>query len=208
MRRLSLFVCILLLSACAEIRSCNTTCALWDGKSLNHWQLILTDSRDVDRAVRIHDGVLTLAGGPIKGYLRSDKKYQNFKLTVDWRWTEEVGNGGILVQVDNNKAIWPKAMQAQLKYEHLGDIIAMEGIKAESLEALPQHTLPTSRDLSAPVGTWTQTQVIMQNGDMRVVVNGQLVNQVSGLNTAAGYLGLQLEGVAIDYRSIVIEQLL
>lgn len=59
-------------------------------------------------------------------------------------------------------------------------------------------------DIESPVGEWTKLECIADGDKLTINVNGQTVNQVSGVAPAAGRILLQTEGSEIYFRNVVI----
>ena len=56
------------------------------GDSLDGWNVFLVDSKIKKQDVwNVKDGVLVCKGEPL-GYLYTKQQFQNFKLTLQWRW--------------------------------------------------------------------------------------------------------------------------
>lgn len=136
---------------------------LFNGKDLTGWTAFLgkaeanADGRmTVSDNYRVKDGILHIAGMPL-GYLRTEKKYTNFELWVDWRWPRPnvshedamkgipPNNSGILLRVGSPDRLWPMAYEAELSeyraasYRDLSDVgdIAILGYDKASFKSEP-----------------------------------------------------------------------
>ena len=200
------------LTACAAV---NTGLAngsskkiLLDDSISQGWVFVSDDSAlKLEDVWHVEDGVLHVAGKP-KGYLRTNALFSDYRLHLEWRWNAEAGNGGILLHMQPGDKVWPRCFQAQLKDEHAGDLIAMEGADAYETASQPKHTLPhVSESSEQSVGEWNAFEIVAKDSHLEFYVNGILQNKATELNYVAGPIGLQLEGQAIDYRNIYIEYL-
>ena len=59
------------------------------------------------------------------GYIRTKDEYENYRLTLEWRWPEggTPGNNGVLIHTTTPKelGVWPKSLEVQLAHENAGD---------------------------------------------------------------------------------------
>ena len=65
----------------------------------------------------IKDGVLRCTGQPA-GYLITKRNdFENYVLTLQWRWPGKGGNNGVLVHVTTpgELDVWPKCFEVQLQ---------------------------------------------------------------------------------------------
>ena len=58
-----------------------------------------------------------------------------------------------------------------------------------------------------PFGTWERYEVTSQNGVVKVVLNGKLVNEGSGAFPESGNICLQSEGWPVFYRRVEVKEL-
>ena len=78
---------------------------LFNGHDLTGWTAVLAEENIKPEQVwSVADGVLRCTGVPA-GYLRTDAEYENYVLTVDWRWPGEGGNNGVLVHTGEPGAL-------------------------------------------------------------------------------------------------------
>ena len=194
---------------------------LFDGKGLDGWSHVLVE-KDVriEDVWSVKDGVLICKGEPL-GYLVTKKSYQDFKLVFEWRWAPggEPGNSGVLLRIAGEPVgFMPKCVEAQLKSGSAGDIWAFFGAKVDG-EAARIQEVKGHKDLGdfkgvgkikaaekAP-GEWNQYEITVQGGRMKLKVNGEPVNEASGLDVVAGPIGFQSEGGEIHFRGIELTEL-
>ncbi len=148
------------------------------------------------------DDVMHCKGSP-KGYIRTEKMYENYVLQLDWRWPNEPGNSGILLGIAGEDAIWPACLEAQLQHESAGDFW---NIGEFSLDAAPDRIngkhIQKSRMSEYAVGEWNSYEIIVDHGTVRLFVNGSLVNEATNVDIPKGYIGLQSEGAPIEFRNM------
>lgn len=185
-----------------------------DGKDFSAWQLVMADeSVPVDQLVAIQDGILTLYGnGHPKGIIRTKEVYANYELSLEWRWPNKPGNGGLMLHCDPEvtTAAWPKCLEVQLMHNKAGNFRK----NGETIEVEPERTNNKPfiqrliTDAEKPVGEWNALRVIADGDSVVVYLNGQLVNQGEHATASSGFIALQLELADIQFRSIALKQLL
>src|SRR5436190_14887057 len=60
---------------------------LFNGKDLSGWTFFMRDNADPAKTWSVADGVIRCAGKPT-GYLRTEKDYRDYKLTIEWRFVK------------------------------------------------------------------------------------------------------------------------
>lgn len=167
----------------------------------------------------VKDGVLVCKGQP-NGYLFTKEAYQDFTLTFEWRWPEgkEPGNSGVLLRIAGEpKGFMPKCVEAQLKNGSAGDIWAFFGAKVQG-DASRVVEVKAHKDLQdfngvkklkvleKPAGEWNKYEIKVSGGDLELKINGELVNQASGLDVLSGPIGFQSEGAEIHFRKMAVKR--
>jgi len=188
--------------------------ALFNGVDLDNWT-IYTGEADVDPSdlFRVKDGVIQVAGTP-NGYIRTMDSYSNYELHVEWRWTEEPVNSGVLLHVQGEDMIWPHAIECQLKHERAGDVVLIgkgAGITVEDSTYLVESEenrfliIPRMEDSSEnPAGEWNRYDIRSVDGNLEVKVNGVLQNRGSGMTPTEGNIVLQSEGAPMQFRDLYL----
>jgi hypothetical protein len=188
--------------------------SLFNGKDFSGWTYYLSDeSLKLADVWSIKDGVIVCKGRP-PGYLRTEKDYENYVLTLEWRWPEgtEKGNSGVLVHSSTPKAIgvWPKSIEAQLALGNAGDIwvigTTIEIPNAEQRVAGRRH-LNLTDNSEKPVGQWNTYEVTAKGDELILKVNGDLVNHARKCSETKGAICLQSEGAEVHFRNIKLRTL-
>ena len=145
------------------------------------------------------DAVLMCTGEP-HGYLRTEKKYQNFEFTMEWRFPNDAnGNSGVLIHTGHEDKIWPSSIQVQLHGATTGSIFPLgSAMSANNLQV---------RDLSLTPQKWNKLGIKSQSGRITVSVNDRLLGEITGCTPTAGSISLQSEGAEIHFRKIQIREL-
>lgn len=183
---------------------------LFNGKDLTGWKPFLDPKSTAkpEEVWSVKEGVLICKGKP-SGYLITDKDYENYVLTLEWRWEGKGGNSGVLLHMTGPDKIWPKSAEAQLYADHAGDFWLIDGFKlavdaARQDPKTPRHyfRLKTDRPVEKPVGEWNKYEITCKGDTITLKVNDQLVNEGKNAETAKGKIVLQSEGTEIHFRNI------
>lgn len=191
--------------------------ALFDGMSLDGWSRVLAEGAPAAEEVWMFKGGLIVGTGERAGYLRNDAPFQNFELIVDWTWVtedeEEVpeGDAGILLRIaaDANKTT-PKCIEVDLQPGSEGNIWAYRGaslsgdsdiLSMDSDDEGLANAVGLERTANAQLrgGESNRCEIILQDGNLEVKINGEVVNQASGLDVVSGQVGLQAAGSGIQF---------
>jgi len=190
---------------------------LFDGASLDGWAHYVAE-RDVplEAVWSVQDGLLVGVGEPL-GYLHTKAEYTSFELVVEWRWAPgtKPGNSGVLMRIGGEPKPIPRAYEAQLKSGEAGDLYGFWGRPLsgdpERVHSTEDHELLGDmsgvRRISGnenPPGEWNRYEIRFDGPELRVQVNGELVNEASGAEVVAGQMGFQSEGGEIHFRKIEI----
>lgn len=178
---------------------------LFNGKDLDNWAHFLNDNGRKEDAWSVSDGVLVCKGVPA-GYLRTTEDYTNYVLRLEWRWNPETGkagNSGVLLRVQGPDKVWPRSVEAQLQSGSAGDFwnigeFRMQTDPARTKGRNTRHTHPAE----LPVGEWNEYEIIVNGGEITLIVNGEVLNRGTGAEVVAGAIALQSEGTPIQFRNI------
>lgn len=199
--------------------SCSTdnTIKLFNGEDLGNWNVFVS-SPDVEPAdlFWVKDGVIHTAGIP-NGYIRTKETYSNFKLHVEWRWTEKPTNSGVLIHVQGKEMIWPLCIECQLMNEKAGDIVCIgkgSGITIKDSTYLvkseenrfiivPKFEEPSE---NSP-GEWNSYDITSLDGNIEVIVNGVLQHIGTDMTLTEGNIALQSEGSPMEFKNIYLQPL-
>lgn len=181
---------------------------LFNGKNLNNWVFHLRDaSADPAKVFTIKDGVINIGGDPF-GYMRTKKKYSDYKLHVEWRWPLEATNSGVFVHAQPPDTIWLKCIECQLSAGNAGDFVCMNGADInERTNKSSRVVRKMSPSNEKPVGQWNTMEVTCSGNTIEVYVNGTMQNKATGSNISSGHICLQSEGKDIQFRNVYITKL-
>lgn len=182
---------------------------LFNGRDFAGWVLETTPAAPLAAVFAMRaDGVIASAGKPA-GFLATTASYRNYTLHLEWRWSEQAGNGGVLLHISPGPRdrVWPLSIQVQTKHGSAGDLLPMAGARfAEDLTSAAGAAVPlkahVAPDSELPPGQWNSCDIVARDGAVEVRINGVLQNRASGLQPAAGRIGLQLEGAPYELRRV------
>lgn len=166
--------------------------SLFDGKSLDGWQLM----NGAEFAVK--DGIIQHRGG--LGWLRSEKQYSDFALRLEFRFLQPKQDGGVFVRTGLEGERWPDQ-----RYE-----VQIENTERMAKVFRAPYELDIERTQKAlkPDGEWNAYEITLAGPKLEVRLNGELVTTSHDLTQhSRGYIGLQGENGAHDYRNIRIKEL-
>jgi hypothetical protein len=188
--------------------------ALFDGTSLDAWDYHLVDPNVKKEDVwSIDERVLVCKGEPL-GYLATKQDFQNFKLTLQWRWAPGKEPGKLRAAAEPI-GFMPKCAEAQLRHGSAGDIWGFRGFKVEgpadrAREVKNHEALGDFKGVAAmkraekEPGEWNTYEITFQDDKLTVSINGELVNEATGCDVVRGKIGLQSEGGEIHFRRVRI----
>ncbi len=184
---------------------------LFNGRDFTGWRFFMQGGADPAKTWSVENGLIHCSGKPT-GFLRTEKSYKDYELTVEWRFVRiapKQDNSGILVHMQPQDKIWPPCVQVQGKSGRQGDVFLMAGAEAtehlgkDANTALPFH----GESHEKPVGEWNLIRVICKGDAVKVFVNGVESNAISGCTVTSGGIGIQSEGGELEIRRIAIDKL-
>lgn len=188
--------------------------ALFNGKDFADWTYHLADPQvEMGEVWSVVDGALVCRGKPA-GYLRTKEDFQNYRLTLQWRWKPggAGGNSGVLVHTSTPGAIgvWPKSLEVQLAHQNAGDfwVIGTDlDVPDETSRNQGRRYLNLSDGDEKPIGEWNTMEITCRGDEVLVKVNGKLVNHATNVNQTKGAICLQSEGTEVHFRNIELTPL-
>ena len=191
---------------------------LFNGKDLTGWRVFLDPKKKADPKdiFTVKDGVIHCEGS-VNGYLITDKEYGDYVLKVSWRWGDKVHvkygrNSGVFVHVVGEDKIWPKAIEAQLMSGSAGDFWLVGDFKLDvdpkrQDPKVSRHYFRTAKDVEKKVGEWNQYEITCKGDAIKLVINGQPVNEGTGAEVTRGKILLQSEGAEIEFKDVMLKSL-
>jgi hypothetical protein len=148
---------------------------------------------------------LICAGDGGHEWLRYDQELGDFVLQVDFRYTprgpeERRYNSGIGVRLSKYGELWVQA-QAGLSGYLFGTNFTDGAIKSFNLS----KDVKTNR--VKPAGEWNHYEIRVQGDRITLSINGEVVNELSGVGLRRGYIALEAEGFEITFRNLKLTPL-
>jgi hypothetical protein len=108
--------------------------------------------------------------------------------------------------------IWPKGIEAQLMAGRAGDFWLVDGAKLEIDSArkdpkVSRHYFRLKDHVEKPVGQWNKYEITCKKDAIKLVINGELVNEGTNCDLTKGKILLQSEGAPIEFRNITLKPL-
>jgi hypothetical protein len=158
-------------------------------------------------------------GEPL-GVLFTTTEFTSFRLIVEYRWPprRQPGNSGILTRINGPARALPRCAEVQLQHGNAGDVLGLQGmaVTVGQPRFFEVKAHPVAGDIAGvkklmdaekPAGEWNRVEVLARGGRYTVWVNGQLVNEATGVEISAGPVGLQSEGGEIQFRRATLTSL-
>ncbi len=195
--------------------------ALFNGRDLTGWHIDVP-AMDKDPAVPspfiVREGHLVSLAKP-NGHIITDAVYENYRLTVEYRFPAKPGNCGVLVHASTPRALYgmfPKSIECQLMHENAGDFWCIaQDITVPDMEARrgPRENwgvdgkkarrIPNLTDgAEKPPGEWNTMVIECLADKIKVWVNGVLVNYGYDSQAGRGQIALQAEGSEVEFRKV------
>lgn len=184
---------------------------LFNGRDFSGWTFFMKDSADPKQTWNITNGVIHCTGKPV-GYLRTKQAYSNYAVTVVWRFVKvapRADNTGVLVHIQSPDKVWPMCIQNQGKSGRQGDLFLMAGAEAKEHKGVDPNTPVPMRGPSNenPVGEWNTNVTVCAGDNVKALINGKRMNEITGCTVSSGFIGIQSEGGDIEIRRIYLEPL-
>ena len=195
--------------------------SLFNGEDLTGWHVdipALDNSPDGKSAFIVRDGKLVSLGTP-RGHLITDEKYENYRLEVEYRFAGKPGNCGLLVHASTPRALYkmfPKSIEVQMNHQHAGDfwciveditvpnVVERRGHKQKwgVTEGKARRILNLTDGSEKPLGEWNEMTIECVGDEVKVWVNGDLVNHGSECTASKGQIAIQAEGAEVEFRKL------
>lgn len=199
---------------------------LFNGKNLDGWHVDVPEMDDNPDAIDpfiVREGMLVSLGTP-GGHLITDKVYKNYRLEVEYRFAGKPGNCGVLVHASTPRALYkmfPKSMEVQMMHKNAGDFwCIVEDIKVPDMEerrgkpeewgiteGKKRRILNLTDKSENKVGEWNRMVVECLDREVKVWVNGDLVNHGYECTANEGQIAVQAEGSEVEFRKLELSNI-
>jgi hypothetical protein len=226
MRTLLTSLLLTLVAACSSTGSGSKPIELFNGENLVGWHEDIP-AADGDPGVAAsfvaRDGLLVSLGIP-EGHLITNASYHDYRLLIEYRWPGEPGNCGVLVHASKPRRLYgmfPQSIECQMHVGNAGDFWCIgEDISVENMEARrgPKEKWGVDGDKARrirnltdgsekPNGEWNQMLIECKGREIKVWVNGELVNHGFDCSADRGQIALQAEGAECEFRRVELTRL-
>lgn len=205
------------------VSSCSSkeTTSLFNGKDLTGWHIDVPMMDSIPEAINpfiVRNGMLVSLGTP-QGHIITDKEYKDYRLDVEYRFAGEPGNCGVLVFASTPRALYkmfPKSIEVQMMHENAGDFwVIVQDIEVDNMverrgpkeewgitEGKKRRILNLTDDSEKPLGEWNHMKIECLKNEIKVWVNGDLVNYGYNATADNGQIALQAEGSEVEFRKV------
>jgi len=195
--------------------------SLFNGKDLSGWYVFIrhadkSDPRADPKGVfKVEDGVIHVSGEEF-GCLTTDKEFENYRLTVEFKWGEKkwpprdkaVRDSGILLHCVGPDKVWTKSIECQIQEHDCGDFYPVGGTSIEvDGKVYPKGRAVKKTDAEKPTGEWNTVEVVCDGDKITNIVNGVVVNEGIHASEVKGKILLQSEGAEVFYRKVELRPL-
>ena len=199
------------------------TIKLFNGKDLRGWHAdvpAMDDNPAQKSPFIVRENKLVSLGTP-NGHLITDSVFQDYRLSVEYRFAGVPGNCGVLVHASTPRALYkmfPKSLEVQMMHENAGDFwCIVEDITVPEMEkrrgpkenwgiieGKERRVINLTDGSEKPVGEWNTMVIECVGREIKVWLNGQLVNHGFNCTAEKGNIAVQAEGSEVEFRSIVL----
>jgi hypothetical protein len=209
-------------------RGAEATVKLFNGKDLSGWHADVPaadGNAGVPPSFAVRDGLLVSLGKP-EGHLLTDQEYENYRLTVEYRFPKEAGNCGVLVHASKPRALYemfPQSIEMQMHSGNAGDFWCIgENIEVPDMDKRrprregqqfgggpsdARRILNLTDDSEKPLGEWNTMVIECRGDEIKVWVNDELVNHGTNCTASKGKIAIQAEGTEVAFRKVELQTL-
>mgnify|MGYP001616263512 CR=1 FL=1 len=165
--------------------------SMFNGKDYSGWRFgTAAGIFEAPKNWSVADGLLKLSGGG-SPHLASQWDYEDFDVRFSWKAHKKGYNSGFFVR--SGRAV--NANQINLAQSDCGHLMG----SVPGGKKVPE--------LQNPPGEWNEWRVLVKGDKLTFWCNDKQAWEVTGFKPARGYLGLQAEGHAIDFKNLRIKEL-
>lgn len=221
-------ICVVIFSGLYECNGSETppepsgaVVKLFDGQTLDGWKADVPKADknpDIAPSFVVRDGKLVSMGNP-RGHLITNDDYRDYRLDVEYRFTGKPGNCGVLIHSSTPRALsgmFPQSIEVQMQSGHAGDFwVIKEDIEVPDMVARrgpkekwgkgrgkKRRILNLTEKSEKPLGEWNHMIIVCNKREVKVWVNGDLVNHGFNCTTDHGKIALQAEGTEVEFRRV------
>ena len=214
---------LFLLLNCLFLSSNAQEISLFNGKDLGGWHVDVP-AIDKDPQLRnpfiVRENLLVSLGEP-QGHLITDAIYQNYRVEVQYRFAGKPGNCGLLLHASTPRSLYgmfPKSIESQMMHTNAGDFwCIVENIEVHDMEkrrgpkenwgiteGKERRVKNLTDNSEKPLGEWNTMVVECLKDEIKVWVNGDMVNHGFHCTAQKGQIALQAEGAEVEFRKVAL----
>jgi hypothetical protein len=134
-------------------------------------------------------------------WLRYDREIGDFEFQVDWRFTPRTSGetrypSGIGVRMSRYGEIWHQAQTGPTGGYLFGTTLTDGLFRNFNLSK------EMKENRVKPAGEWNHYEIRAVGDRITLAVNGEVVNELTGVGVRRGYIGLEAEGYEIAFRNM------
>lgn len=207
-----------------DVRAAAKATPLFNGRNFDGWYVFVPGeggrNKDSLGIFKIEDGGVIHVSGQKFAYLSTEKDYENYKLTVEFKWGEKKWpprenakrDAGILYHCVGQDKVWMESLEFQIQEGDCGDMWLTAGAGGKPALTVKGQRYMGGRvvkfsDHEKPNGEWNKTEVICKGSSIQHYINGHLNLEGSDASLTRGKINLQSEGAELYYRNITLEPL-
>ncbi|MEY3541756.1 MAG: hypothetical protein RLZZ204_568 [Bacteroidota bacterium] len=202
--------------------------SLFDGKTKKGWHIYRGEA--TGESWQVENGLLTFTpvnkpGVKTGGDLTTDEEYENYHLSVEWKISEG-GNSGIIFGVKED-SMFKKSYLTGMEMQVLDNSKHADAKIIKHRAGDLYDLISCSKETVKPAGEWNHAEVIYNNNNLQLILNGETVvstvvgdenwnklvagskfKTMKGFGTfRKGRIVLQDHGDKVWYRDIKIKEL-
>ena len=177
-----------LLSWAADTEPPREWLVIFNGRDLSGWQSMN------EAHFQATNGMIHLSRG--MGWLRTEREYTNFIFEAEWRAVHTNYNSGFFLRAGLTGKPFPTDVwQVNLKDVALGSLL------------IGSKTVVPAVTPKLPINEWCTFRMEARGHKLTLDINGQRAWEYNEFNPEHGFLGLQAEGHAFDFRNLRVQEL-
>lgn len=194
---------------------------LFNGTDLSGWHIDVPemDTNSLAKSPFVVRNGMLVSLATAEGHIITDSVFENYELTVEYRYPAKAGNCGVLVHASTPRALYgmfPKSLEVQLESGNAGDFWCIaEDIEVPDMEkrrgpkdqwgstdGKKRRILNLTDSSEKPLGLWNTMRIRCVADSIKVWVNDELVNEGYNCTARKGQVALQAEGTEVEFRRV------
>lgn len=164
------------------------------------WE-VLFNGKDLTGWAPVHEVSFVVTNGNLRlvtgmGWLRTEKEYKDFVFEGEWMAFSSGYDSGLFLRAGIEGKPWPKdGWQVNLSSSALGALV--KGYK----------TIVPAETPRKPLNQWVKFRIEVRGNKVTLDVDGERAWEYTGIDAEKGYLGIQAENKAFDFRNLRVKAL-